>query len=84
MNCNPSSIRACIGIDYKVAGPLSRQSHTRLEVCNAGSLVMYRISLSLSSASERTPDKGSADRTVAICAWTVGFAGFAAGPIRSW
>ena len=84
MNYNPSSMRACGGIDYKAAGPLSRQSHTRLGVCNAGSLVMHRISSLLLSASERTPDKGLVDRTVATCAWTAGFAGFAAGPIRPW
>ena len=68
MNYNPSSMKACVGIDCKVAGPLSRQFYTRLGVYNAGSLVMYRISSSLSSASERTPDKGSVDRTMATCA----------------
>ena len=30
MNYNPSSMRACVGIDCKVAEPLSRQFHTRL------------------------------------------------------
>lgn len=73
-----------MGIDYKVAGPLIRQFHTRLEVYNAGSLVTHSISLLLLSASERTPDKGSVGRTIEIHVRTTGFTGFVAGPIRPW
>ena len=81
-NCNPLSMRTCVNIDCKVAGPLSRQFHTRLEVYNAGSLVIHGISLLLLSALERTPDKGSVGRTIEIHIWTTGFAGFVVGPIR--
>ena len=43
---------------------------------------MYRISLSLSSASERIPDKGLVGRTVATLIWIAGFADFAVELIR--
>ena len=58
-NWDPSSIRACVGIGCSREGPSSKQSHTRLAVCNGGSMDTYGISTSESSSSERTPDSGT-------------------------